>query len=276
MFNNSRGQLYHPQSDKPLDQIKQWGLAQANPDIFFVYSVLKRLSTPFEKWPAFRRGIIDKNGNVLRKRETLTNTDDKKAWTYYDILVCNIKKNLSKVPYLKKDLAAWATALVLLKEEKETITEETSKGLFLKYYRRLLNEQKSTDKGPKWHSDMLAGFLKRNKIFFNRSRSNRSESNYFYLGGNKDRKNGIIIRVSDHDTPTFPTVSDEHIDARHWEDAAEKLRKFGYNLKEEVASAAPTNSASGGAVAGIGVGASGEPPVKPNQKRKILRRRKIV
>jgi len=34
-------------------------------DLFLVYQFMKRLITPFEKWPAFKLGIIDKDGKVL-------------------------------------------------------------------------------------------------------------------------------------------------------------------------------------------------------------------
>ena len=41
-------------------------------DMYLVYQFLKRITTPFEKWPAYHLGIIDKNGKVLKQRSTLT------------------------------------------------------------------------------------------------------------------------------------------------------------------------------------------------------------
>ena len=39
-------------------------------DLLIAYRVIKMLVTPFEKQPAFKYGIIDKDGKVLRKYRT--------------------------------------------------------------------------------------------------------------------------------------------------------------------------------------------------------------
>jgi hypothetical protein len=88
-------------------------------DIFLVYQFLKRLATPFEKWKAYELGIIDKDGQVLKKRKELESQAEKNAWGYYDILVTNLKKLLAKVPFGKTRLASLAAAALLLKEYKE-------------------------------------------------------------------------------------------------------------------------------------------------------------
>jgi hypothetical protein len=36
-------------------------------DLFLTYHFLKKLSTPFEEWDAYKLKIIDAEGNVLRK-----------------------------------------------------------------------------------------------------------------------------------------------------------------------------------------------------------------
>ena len=36
-------------------------------DLLITYRIIKLLTTPFEKQDAYRLGIIDKNGKVLRK-----------------------------------------------------------------------------------------------------------------------------------------------------------------------------------------------------------------
>jgi hypothetical protein len=40
-------------------------------DLLIAYRVIKLLVTPFEKTDAFKQGIIDKDGNVLKKYRTL-------------------------------------------------------------------------------------------------------------------------------------------------------------------------------------------------------------
>ena len=47
-------------------------------DIFLVYQFLRRLATPFEKWEAFKTGVIDKEGKVIiGKRER---AEDNAIW----------------------------------------------------------------------------------------------------------------------------------------------------------------------------------------------------
>lgn len=97
-------------------------------DLFLIYQFIKRLATPFEKWDAFKYGIIDKDGKVLRKKSTLKTTEEKNAWGNFDILVANLKKLLGKVPGGKTRLASYAAALLLLKEhniiDTDNINEE--------------------------------------------------------------------------------------------------------------------------------------------------------
>ena len=47
-------------------------------DLLITYRVIKMLVTPFEKTDAYKYGIIDKNGKVLRKNKTLTDCKRKR------------------------------------------------------------------------------------------------------------------------------------------------------------------------------------------------------
>lgn len=87
-------------------------------DALIVLRFLKKLTTPFEKMEAFKLGIIDASGNVLRKRKTLGKEKELEAFTLLDRVVINLKKILSKIPGGKSRLASYAAALWLLKEEK--------------------------------------------------------------------------------------------------------------------------------------------------------------
>ena len=49
-------------------------------DIFMVYQFLKRLATPFEKWDAYKLGIIDKEGNILKKKHQRGSLPEKQAF----------------------------------------------------------------------------------------------------------------------------------------------------------------------------------------------------
>ena len=48
-------------------------------DLVITYRVIKLLVTPFNKQEAFKQGIIDKDGKVLRKYRTLKTTAEKKS-----------------------------------------------------------------------------------------------------------------------------------------------------------------------------------------------------
>jgi hypothetical protein len=87
-------------------------------DTFVTYQFIKRLATPFEKWDAYKYGIIDKDGKVLRKSASLKTQEEKNSWRYFDRLVANLKKLLGKVPGGKTRIASYAAALLLLREEK--------------------------------------------------------------------------------------------------------------------------------------------------------------
>lgn len=87
-------------------------------DVYLVYQFLKRIVLPFEKWPAFQLGIIDKTGKVLKPKASLKTKQEKEAWGYYDIVVANLKKILAKVPGGGTRLASIAAAYFLFKEHK--------------------------------------------------------------------------------------------------------------------------------------------------------------
>lgn len=90
-------------------------------DLYLVYSFIKRLTTPFTEWPAYTLGIIDANGNILKKRSTLTGTE-KDAFGVYDLMILRLKKLLAKVPGGQSRIANYAAALWLIKESK-TLSE---------------------------------------------------------------------------------------------------------------------------------------------------------
>jgi hypothetical protein len=92
-------------------------------DLVYTYQFVKRLATPFNKWKAYKLGIIDENGNVLRKSADLKTPEEVAAWGLFDRLVANIKKIIGKVPLGKTRLASYAAALLLLKESVHNLDE---------------------------------------------------------------------------------------------------------------------------------------------------------
>ena len=85
-------------------------------NLFLVYQFIRRLATPFKEWEAYKLGIIDERGNILKSRKDLTTVREKNAFGAYDLMILNLKKLLEKVPGGKSRLASYAAALYLLRE----------------------------------------------------------------------------------------------------------------------------------------------------------------
>tara|TARA_B100001113_G_C21077410_1_gene608287 strand:+ start:276 stop:752 length:477 start_codon:yes stop_codon:yes gene_type:complete len=88
-------------------------------DMLITYRVIKLLVTPFEKTQAFKRGIIDKDGKVLRPMKTIKTGTDRKHYTILHRFVFNLKRILKKAG-LGSRLGTFGVALALLiKEDKQ-------------------------------------------------------------------------------------------------------------------------------------------------------------
>ena len=85
-------------------------------DLFVAYRFLRILTTPWEDQEAFKLGIIDKDGKLLRKRNTLKTQEEKKSFTLLHRLIFNLKRILHKIPGVRTKLGTYATALFLLKQ----------------------------------------------------------------------------------------------------------------------------------------------------------------
>ena len=88
-------------------------------DAFVAYKFIKLMTTPFTETEAYKLGIIDEKGKVLKKRSKLNTPQEKSAYTILDTLVWNIKRIIEKIPAGKTRLGSFAAALYLLKEKHE-------------------------------------------------------------------------------------------------------------------------------------------------------------
>lgn len=101
-------------------------------DLYIVYRIIRKLTTPFSEWEAFKYGVIDAEGNIIKKSEDRLTIDEKESLTKLDVLVLNVKKILEKLPFGKSRLASYGAALFLIKEEKN-LTEENLEEKFVAY-----------------------------------------------------------------------------------------------------------------------------------------------
>ena len=117
-------------------------------DLVITYRVVKLLVTPFNKQEAFKQGIIDKDGKVLRKYRTLKTTAEKKSYTILHRFVFNLKRVLQKAG-LGGKLGTFAVALATLLREDKKYEEHKSliESAVISYlketnqYEQLLTEQ---------------------------------------------------------------------------------------------------------------------------------------
>ena len=117
-------------------------------DLFVTYRFIKLLVTPFDKSPAYKLGIIDKDGNRTKEEvegrlhpqpTQLKTAEQKAAYTVLHKLVFNIKKIFAKVPGLRTKLGTYAAALFLLKDTFKEHVEDPD--IFEKEFMKYLKEE---------------------------------------------------------------------------------------------------------------------------------------
>lgn len=85
-------------------------------DNLIAFRLLWMLVTPFEKTDAFKHGIIDAKGNILRKMNELKTTEEKDSYSYLHRLVFNVKRIINKLPGGESKLKNIVAAYFLVKE----------------------------------------------------------------------------------------------------------------------------------------------------------------
>jgi len=118
-------------------------------DAFMVYQFIKRLATPFNKWDAFKEGVIDKEGNIVIKKSMRHTVAQRNSLKIFDVMVLRLKRLLGKIPGGKTRIASYAAALWLVREDWEHRTEDDllNEGLteldvdFLEYMREARNKK---------------------------------------------------------------------------------------------------------------------------------------
>lgn len=99
-----------------------------------VYQFLIRLTTPFTEWEAYKLGIIDKDGNILKKKDQRKTQEEKDAFRTFDLMILKLKKLLEKIPGGQTRIASYAAALWLIREwnhfsDSSTLTEDISESV---------------------------------------------------------------------------------------------------------------------------------------------------
>jgi hypothetical protein len=82
-------------------------------DTVYTLRFLRLLTTPWEETGAFKAGLIDDEGNKIKKPFT---EKEKSVYNTFHRLVFNIKKLINKAPGGQSKIASYGAALYLIKE----------------------------------------------------------------------------------------------------------------------------------------------------------------
>lgn len=91
----------------------------ADMDTVYAYHFLSRFLTPFDQWPAFEMGVIDKDGNIMISRREMS-IDQENCFTKLDLIVLRMKKSFERTPqgtFLSR-MPAQTIASMILKESE--------------------------------------------------------------------------------------------------------------------------------------------------------------
>jgi hypothetical protein len=85
-------------------------------DAIITYRILRILTTPFDQTDAYRLGIIDARGRVLKKDTELNTVQERDSYTLLHRMIYRLKRIIEKVPIESKRIVSFAAALSLIKE----------------------------------------------------------------------------------------------------------------------------------------------------------------
>lgn len=88
-------------------------------DTLIAYKFVRIISTPWKDTDAYKLGIVDENGKILKKRRTLKTKEEKSAYPSIFYTLCwNLKKLMDRVPVLnlKSKPGALVASVMLLRE----------------------------------------------------------------------------------------------------------------------------------------------------------------
>jgi len=93
-------------------------------DTYITYRIIKTLVLPWNKQDAYKLGIIDEKGKVLKKTKDLKTSEEKSTYTVLTKFIFNLKRLLNQLPGGKSKFASYAAAAVLLLKEEEVNEKE--------------------------------------------------------------------------------------------------------------------------------------------------------
>ncbi len=89
-------------------------------DTFITYKIISALVTDWEDTDAFKHGIIDDRGKLLRKSRELKTSEEKNSYTLFTRFIFNLKRLIEKLPGGRSKLGSYTAGLFLIKEQIDT------------------------------------------------------------------------------------------------------------------------------------------------------------
>jgi hypothetical protein len=112
-------------------------MASALMDNIIAAKLLYMLVTPFDKTDAFKLGIVDAKGKLLRHAKDLKTQAEKDAFNYLTRLIFNLKRLINKLPGGESNIKNLVAAYYFVKEKVETKTAFVSEQQFKNLVQRL-------------------------------------------------------------------------------------------------------------------------------------------
>jgi|TARA_B110000467_G_C18338104_1_gene500241 hypothetical protein len=153
-------------------------------DTYITYQFIRILTLKWEEMPAYKYGIIDDKGKLLRKYSTLRTNDEKDSYTIFHRVVWNLKRILEKLPFGRTKLASYAAGLFLLKEKVD------SKSQLENNFKDFLLEEG------------LDSLIEKEILKIELNDSVIKKGEYVLLINNFNQKEGDIIEVIEDTTPS--------------------------------------------------------------------------
>jgi len=106
-------------------------------DNMIAIKLLYMLTTPFDKTDAFKLGIVDAKGKLLKPANTLHTDAEKDAYNYLVRLIFNVKRLINKLPGGESNLKNLTAAYFMVKEKWETKTTHINEQQFVSLVERM-------------------------------------------------------------------------------------------------------------------------------------------
>ena len=130
-------------------------------DALVAYRVIKLLVTPFNRTEAFRLGIIDDKGKVLKKSRDISDPKERNSYTLLIRFVFNLKRLLSKVGVRGPLGSAAAAAIAFFKEQSgEQLSEEGALDIEREVYKYITSEGFEFDLSENYGEPLTEGTYK--------------------------------------------------------------------------------------------------------------------